>query len=108
MLKAQCVALLIRPHTKLNYGLKDQEHDGVTGSLGHHFHACVTAALAGTETELSNGQTRLDGARRGDCVLETVPARNETARRATERSDSPNQTGAFTAKVSVHFAVILL
>jgi len=33
VLVAQCVALLVGPHTKLNYGLENQEHDGVTGSL---------------------------------------------------------------------------
>ena len=42
VLVAQCVALPVRPHTKLSDGLKDQEQHGVTGSPAHHFHARVT------------------------------------------------------------------
>ena len=44
MLVAQCVALLVGPHTKLSNGLSNQERDGVTNSPEHHFHARVTAA----------------------------------------------------------------
>ena len=32
VLEAQCVTLLVGPHTKLSYGLSDQELDGVTGA----------------------------------------------------------------------------
>lgn len=41
------------PHTKLIYSLRTKKHDGVTCSPEHHFHACVTPAHAGTETDLS-------------------------------------------------------
>lgn len=52
VLVAQCVALLVGPHTKLNYGLENQEHDGVTGSL-HTIFTLASRRAAGTETELN-------------------------------------------------------